>query len=361
MENREKFEEKEAKSVKSVDFEEIDEVFLEGVESVVVILPRDIDFSLLEAEDEISRLILGHRYRDGVRISREGNKLNISITREPGEDYVEMELRLSHFIPVEIAGDNGDIQCENILGDIKVEGKSCDILVRSFNGQNASFITKNGDLDIIEARGALNINTESGDVLLEEFSGEAHVNSISGDIEVYHMDGEIGLSSRSGNIEGTQFDGKTSCKTSSGDIEISGASGEISLKSKSGDIEVDRSMGSFNLETRSGNVEARKITIEKFHAKSSTGNIEMNIEIMEEGSKMDVETSSGTILLRLPRGCDGKMLANANSGHIESRVKMFKYDVREKRTIEGNISGSKDIILPNINLMSESGKISIRH
>lgn len=336
-------------------------VSLEKIKDIAITLPDEIDFRIREIEDRSAILCFKSKTKGAFHFNREKDKMEISIMDKLRHETLEVEIHTPSSINFDIKGKHGDVYCRGISGNLNIEGLSFDIELENYSGKNAYLITKDGDVEVKNSEGAIHIRSTGGDALIEEMDGKADVSIISGNIELKDMVGEINVFSQSGNIEAENLEGKISLRSLSGDIEICNASGETHLNTGSGDIEITESLGVFKVSTESGDVESNTVAVEELKIESCSGNIEMDIETIEEGAGIFVNSQSGSIILALPDECDGSIEAHTTSGCIENRFPVFKTESGGEHLFKAVLSDSKTIDHPGIKLETESGDIIIKN
>ncbi len=336
-------------------------VSLEKIKDLVIKLPDEIDFRIREIEDSSAIMRFKSKTKGALHFNRENGKMEISIMDNLRGETMEVEINTPGSINYDIKGKHGDIYCRGISGNINVEGSSFDIELENYSGKNAYLITKDGDVEVKNSQGAIHIRSTGGDAMIEEMDGETDVSIISGNIEIKDLVGEINVFSQSGNIEAENLEGKVSLRSLSGDIEIRNVSGETHLNTGSGDIEITESLGIFNISTESGDVESNTVTVEELKIETCSGNVEMDIETLEEGAGISVNSQSGSIILALPDECDGSIEAHTTSGCIENRFPVWKTESGGEHLFKAVLSDSKSIDHPGIKLETGSGDIIIKN
>jgi DUF4097 and DUF4098 domain-containing protein YvlB len=146
---------------------------------------------------------------------------------------------------------------------VEVEGVSADISLEGGAGEVVAFTTVSGDLALSSSPQRMELNTVSGDV---EFTGAVSRSSIS---------------------------------TVSGDIEVEGAGGEVSISTVSGDVSMD----------------AQAVSRARFESVSGELNISTELE---NSGRLNIDTMSGDVVLRLPQGQQAEFTAQSYSGDIHS-------------------------------------------
>ena len=345
----------------SPDKEDFFEILPGNFSTINFILPDESDLKLTQTEDYTYRFLFRSEEDENLRFAIKNEVLEVSCINGPDNISIEAELWSPAPVNIDIKGKHGDILCEGITGDFHTEGHSLDVMLDKFRGNNAHIITGDGDVDIIESEGAFHVRSTGGDVFMRDTGEKTDISSISGNVELRDVSGEINIFTRSGNIEGWNLEDKISLKSSSGDIEAKDLRGEIHLNTISGDIEAVDSLGTFTISSTSGDIECAGITVEKLEVESTSGNIELEIDVIEEGAEVNINTQSGTISMNLPEECDGAINAETTSGSIENKVKFHKLEMESEKSLTGILTDSSDYQLPSLGLKTKSGDILINN
>lgn len=336
-------------------------VSLEMIKDISVKLPDEIDFRVREMEDPSAIFHFKNKTKGAFHFDRINDKMEMTIMDNLRGETLEVEIHTPSPLNLDIKGKHGDVFCRGISGNLNIEGISFDIEIENYSGKNAYLITKDGDVEVKNSEGAIHIRSTSGDVLVEEMDGKTDISIISGNIELKDLIGELNAFSQSGNIEGENLEGKISLRSSSGDIEIRNVSGETHMDAVSGDIEISESMGIFRISSESGDVESNTITVEDLKIETCSGNVEMDVETLEEGAGVLINSHSGSIILALPDESDGSIEAHTSSGCIENRFPVFKVESGVENLFKATLSDSKMIDNPRIKLETGSGDIIIKN
>jgi len=229
--------------------------------------------------------------------------------------------------------------------------------------------------------GEVEILTSSGDLTVEDLSARNIViDSSSGDIEAGSIAGEqIEIEASSGRIraETVRADEMFSIKASSGDIYLGETSStDTRIEANSGRIELGRlfSSGTLSIEAHSGRItadtlEARRIDVESHSGRISIGAIASDSVEMKASSgsvdlgfsglygPVDIDSSSGDIVLHLPAASGFSADLEVSSGRIISDFKLLG-DVSnsERDSVRGEANGGG----PLLRLETSSGDIEIR-
>ncbi|MCE1245556.1 MAG: DUF4097 family beta strand repeat-containing protein [Firmicutes bacterium] len=263
---------------------------------------------------------------ENIKHSAEADKFSLEIFGDVDLDDAEILICSPEPIPLTVTTGSGVIILEEILSDLEATSTSGAVCLSGFSGKSAQ------------------INVESGDVTVDESSGN------------------IGISVSSGDAVVTEFEGNLVCKVDSGDVTLSEVSGDIEISSRSGDIEAGSVMGNLSFSAVSGDILIGDVTVEKLNAQTVSGDIEIEAEVLEEESVIQVKSVSGSIILVLPEDVDGKIRATVKSGEIVLDTDPYKLDIggeNKETTVSIVLTESEEIALPEITLETSSGDIEI--
>jgi DUF4097 and DUF4098 domain-containing protein YvlB len=182
--------------------------------------------------------------------------------------------------PLEAASGSGSLTIGSIGSDVRARAGSGSIRIDGVGG-NLQVKTGSGSIDALAVRGAITASAGSGRIELEQTGdGDVSVNSSSGGVRVRGVKGGLSISTSSGSIR---------------------AQGEMvrdwTLEASSGGVTVELPPdASFELDahTSSGNIDSeRPISVTgRISRKSLRGAVGTG------GPRLDIETSSGSIVIR---------------------------------------------------------------
>ena len=117
---------------------------------------------------------------------------------------------------------------------------------RSVNFNFEKLSTASGDVEVENIQGNLKANTASGDVTIKNSRGTIKANSASGEVRVNDVEGEVNASTASGDVEVTitrlEGTGNMSFSSASGDVNArmpSNLDADVSLSTVSGNVKTD--------------------------------------------------------------------------------------------------------------------------
>jgi hypothetical protein len=129
-------------------------------------------------------------------------------------------------------------------------------------------------------------------------------------------------------------DVKLTVESSSGNVTVSGVTGGAEVKSSSGDVEMHDVSGPLRLESSSGDLEADGLTATSVTTRSSSGSATLDFTVAPQS--VDAKTSSGDLSIQIPSGEESyKVDTKTSSGDESANVKI---DPNATRTIQAKTS-----------------------
>lgn len=99
--------------------------------------------------------------------------------------------------------------------------------------------SQNGDIEIAQIDGNIDVRTASGRILLENTRGNSRLSSTSGDILVQSHNGVVFSHALSGNVLYENVNGESRIKVTAGDVTMRNVGGNIAVQTVNGHIDVD--------------------------------------------------------------------------------------------------------------------------
>ncbi|MBI3365893.1 MAG: DUF4097 family beta strand repeat protein [Ignavibacteriae bacterium] len=166
----------------------------------------------------------------------------------------------------------------------------------------------------------LSLQTSGGNIVVQDIKGSIEGSTAGGDIDLTKLDGTVNLS------------------TSGGNVSVQQATGDFKLETSGGNITGDNLSGNVRFETSGGNVEIRN-TDGKVYASTSGGNIRATLK---DNKGIDLSTSGGNVVVRLPKTIAGDVRAEASGGDVNCDFP-FSGKLREGR-MNAKINGGGNLI-----------------
>jgi DUF4097 and DUF4098 domain-containing protein YvlB len=159
-----------------------------------------------------------------------------------------------------------------------------------------------------------------------------------GNISVDNLTGDIVGETSGGNLILGKLDGAVKMSTSGGNISLRGASGNFQLETSGGNIHGEGIVGDTHVETSGGNIELRDLD-GKLYGSTSGGDIRAE---MKNNKGIDLSTSGGNLIVRLPKSATGDVTAEATGGDVSCD---FQFAGKMKDgSMNGKINGGGNLI-----------------
>jgi DUF4097 and DUF4098 domain-containing protein YvlB len=222
------------------------------------------------------------------------------------------------------ASRDGVVEINNVAGSVRISGWDRDEVAvvgtlgrgterLEFSGTDGRTILRvvvprrsrnvdGSDLEISVPRASrVEVETVSADVTVADIAGRLVAESVSGEIVVHCSSPEVDLKTVSGSLKVAAPAARVHAKTVSGRVEVRGVKGDIDVGSVSGAVTVSaEGVKNCRLETTSGPI-------------SLDGSL-------APGGRVDANTVSGSIELRLPPDVSAEIEASTFSGDIDNEL-----------------------------------------
>ncbi len=139
------------------------------------------------------------------------------------------------------------------------------------------------------------------------------VSTLSADAEVRDISGSVEMRSTSGDLQLANVSGRTIIETISGDVRTTATRTLLRAKTVSGDVRVREAEGDVELSTTSGDMSVSGAQIGRFVASSISGNVQFD-GLFTDDARVQVNTHSGDVSLRLPDGAHGQVMLSTFNG-----------------------------------------------
>jgi hypothetical protein len=183
--------------------------------------------------------------------------------------------------------DNVQLNIKNSYGNLVVKG---------LKASRYDFETSSGDIMLNDLTADLFIKSGYGYVSATNTKGNINASLASGDLSVSQLQGNAEISSSYGNQVYKDVTGSLKIRSTSGDVQIDKMTGNTEIKSNYGNISLNAYEGTPLLEAVSGDITGKNVLLRSsMTAKSSYGNIRMNLLNDAKELSFDLQTSYGKI------------------------------------------------------------------
>jgi Toastrack DUF4097 len=191
----------------------------------------------------------------------------------------------------------------------------------------------------------------SGDVQVNGIKGPANFLLGSGTIWASNVAGDVHVTAGSGDIRLSEIQGQVEATAGSGDIQLAEIHGDIRAQTGSGDIKITKPAGSVEAHTGSGNVSLSGISADlRVHTSSGEVTVEGN---PESNTYWEIHTSSGTVTLRVSPDANFRLYARSSSGDIDTQIPITMEGTSGKHELRARIGDGK----ARVEIETSSGKI----
>jgi hypothetical protein len=143
----------------------------------------------------------------------------------------------------------------------------------------------------------------------ETVSASLMVDGLTGTLDVVSVSGEITLTGDPADVE---------AESVSGEIDVAVKSATMRLATVSGSITARGARGEVKVETVSGNATVDAVAVDRVELESVSGNLRFAGDLSSTG-RLDAESVSGTVDIALPAGVGGGFRLKSFSGDIDNQ------------------------------------------
>lgn len=199
---------------------------------------------------------------------------------------------------------DGNIRIDVVEGDVSIIGwdkQEVRVVGKVPNGEELFVFKTNGSDTRIEVESEHGFwGNHGGGASLKIYSplnSSIRSDGASTDYNISGIIGSVRVSTMSGDIDLVGGEGKVDLESISGDINVKDAKGRLNLASVSGDMLVNALASLFDAQTVSGNIAANVGSSDKVELESVSGDIDLRLSLADDG-RLDANTVSGNINVR---------------------------------------------------------------
>lgn len=215
-------------------------------------------------------------------------------------DY-RYEITVPSYVKFDIDSDDGDVNIENITGNIECKFDDGDCVLKNISNDFTDIKTKDGDVNINYLKGELSVRADDGTTTLENLEvSEGEISASDGRIGIRDSQGNFFVDSDDGDISLVNIAGeKLNVKTQDGDVNVlftGKGEVEVAINTNDGsvDVEFDNPVSAqFTLETDDGRIhfDVNDAKIDRQSKRYVTG------DIGKGDGRIRVRTNDGSITL----------------------------------------------------------------
>lgn len=278
--------------------------------------------------------------KSNFQLVREGDTIFVRTNLDRVSSGPQMRANLEIQVPlgsrVEAKGRYGDIDLENVGGDVEISSENAGIRLNNVGGSVRADLRRSDIIRATNVKGNVEVKGRGDDVEMENIGGTVSVNgSYSGDLAFRKIARQLRFEGPSTNLRVERVAG--SLIFAGGSMTGSDVTGPLVLRAKSKDVELSGFTESIDVDVQRGDITLRP---------SGTG-----------FGKMEAKTNAGEIELILPTAARFELAAKTRRGDIENDYGSPLLEKKEERggTLSGNVGGG-----PRLQLETDRGEIRVR-
>jgi len=191
----------------------------------------------------------------------------------------------------------------------------------------------------------------SGDIQVNGIKGPANLIGGSGAIGASNIAGDVHVTAGSGDVQLSEIHGQVEITAGSGDIKLAEIHGDIRAQTGSGEIKITKPADSVEANTGSGSVLLNGVTADlRVHTSSGEVTVEGN---PQANTYWEIRTSSGTVTLRVPPSTNLRLYARTSSGDIDTQIPITMEGTTGKHELRARIGDGK----ARVEVETSSGRI----
>jgi len=194
-------------------------------------------------------------------IGKEPKHVTVGISAFREYEYL-YSIKAPSYLELDLFGDDGDVEIEDWRGAVEMELEDGDVRLTAIEAPRTEIILEDGDLEIDGFKGELLVEAEDGDVDIFDCATErARISLDDGDLTMDRCGGSFEMRASDGDIRLTRLraeDLEIRIDDGSVDLDLLPAEGlDLNIRAGDGDVVVDLDEGiatAFTIETRDGRI-----------------------------------------------------------------------------------------------------------
>ncbi|TDI74465.1 MAG: hypothetical protein E2O84_05860 [Bacteroidetes bacterium] len=289
--------------------------------------------------------------RNGVAIATEYEGRN-------GRADLEIDIRVPFIFNLDIETSGGDVQIENVEGEIKGQTMGGDLEFDNIKGE-IDFSTMGGDISLENSIVDGSVETMGGEVYLENVVGNVNGHTMGGEVTYENVranpnsrNKELEITTMGGEINLDQAAYGATLHTMGGDINVGSVAHHIKATTMGGDITIEEIDGWVEATTMGGDVDVVVV--------GDPDSGDRHIEISSMGGDIDLVVPAG---MDMKFDLEIRFDGNRNSDRYQIRSD-FDIDVQRQDNNRGDwsitASGTVGSGTHRVKITTHSGNITIR-
>ncbi len=267
--------------------------------------------------------------------------------------YVSYKIFIPRSLNIAIEAEESDVFISDLNKNLKVKTSSGNVFIRNVMG-NVHAQTSSGSVLISNIGGNVTIITEKGEIHAENINGNVDVESSEGNIKVFHSKQNVTVSVGKGSI--SIFDVKGNAEVKATKTRIIGEHIEknLNIVVEEGDMLLDDIEGNITVHFKQGSLTLGNKHSYRIELSSNTGDINLDTVIKENGRYI-VETSEGTINVKIPTDASTAIVAKTIKGIITCELPLIV-----TQSSRDELTGVLNQYKALVKLTTSEGDINIR-
>lgn len=257
---------------------------------------------------------------DGDRIVVRTNQEKVTHARRISCD---LEVSVPRTAAIEGRGSNGDYDVTDVAGSVDIASGNAGVRLTSIGGSAKVDLQHSDIVRAVDVKGDVDIEGRGSDVELENVAGQVTVNgSYSGTMQFKNLAKPLHLESRNTDLQVEKVQGTLTMDL--GELNATNLIGPVRVVTKSHDIHIEDFTQSIELETERGDIDLKpgKLPLAKIDARSRSGNIELELpeaakfEIRATTSRGEAQNEYGAPLESATVGEGGTVKGKVGNGPV---------------------------------------------
>jgi len=266
-------------------------------------LCKDVEIRIIQRDDSISLETFLPQI-DGQRTS-----------------YVSYKLFIPKGLNVSIEAEKSNVFISDLNKNLRVKTTSGNVFIRNIAG-NVHAQTSSGNLLVSNIGGNTTIITEKGEVHVENITGNLDIESSEGNVKVFHSKQNVAININKGNISFFDIEGNVEIKATKTKIIGEYIQKNLNIVVEEGDMFLDDIEGNISIHFKQGSLTLGNKHSYRIELSSNNGDINLDTVIKENGRYI-VETSEGTINVKIPSDASTAIVAKTIKGMISCELPLI--------------------------------------
>jgi len=217
-----------------------------------------------------------------LEITGDGNNIEINLHQEkargPQRPSATLEITVPKGASIEVHGRNGDLDIADVNGSVNISSDNAGVRLLNIGGE-AHLDLRRSDLVHMEGvKGAVEIKGRGSDIELESISGPVSVNgAYNGTVQLKGLAKPLRFTGPQTELTLEAVPGQL--RVALGDLNASGISGPTVLSARSKDVKITDFTGPLDLSIERGDLDlsTSKLPLGRIHARSRSGDIRLGL------------------------------------------------------------------------------------